>query len=227
MSNEVQQGVVKKVYDNTKNDRGGCSVYLEGVDGALYLNKPHKADDFQPGDHVRYEVSKKVGKGYAVSRIRVLAGDEIQPSAPVAAPAKEATKPAAQAASAPKNPVRTYDENARQSSIVTQSCQKVALGLLELLIRTEAITLGAAANKKHAVLLAYYNGLVYDLHKQAMEGPKAPTEAPDKAKPAVKGKAKAAPAAEQAEPDGGDADVDPNEDQGGLPDMESEMDELP
>src|ERR1700741_3717025 len=80
---EAQTGIVRKVFAND-GAKGGCSVYLEGVDGPLYCNKPYKASDFVEGGHIKYVVKKTAGKGYVVEKARMLEADELpaQPAQP-------------------------------------------------------------------------------------------------------------------------------------------------
>lgn len=209
---EVQEGKVRKVFANTKDKRGGCSVYIEGKDGALYCNAPYKAEDFPEGAIVEFVISKPAGKGYAVEKIRV------KPASPDS-PATSATVIASKAP--PKEqavPVQMRAEgfDERQRMIIVQSCQKVAVDMLKLYMEKEAFTLGAAVNKRKAVIDAFYNGLVYDLFQQVINGPVKLDGKPEDAKPEPKAKKPVK---------GKEADAEPESTNAG--DGDTDMDDLP
>lgn len=216
---EVQEGLVKKVYAND-GAKGGCTVYLEGVDGGLYCNKPYKAEDFPVGVVVEYVVKKPAGKGYAIEKIRVKPDQPREQQSPAATPSVPATSSSAKAeapTSAASHVVRSSvsADQERQRMIVMQSCQKVAVDMLKIYMEKEAFTLGAAVNKRKAVIDAFYNGLVYDLYTQVVNGVVPLEGRPEDAKPIPKAKKTAAVA----------TPADPTEE--GLADIGDDSDELP
>lgn len=194
---EVQEGIVRKVF---VSEKGGCSIYLEGGDGALYCNNPYKAEQFPVGSVVEFVVKKPVGKGYAIDKIRIkpeqpAIAKEARPADPVSAPI---TPPVA-----PTHAVRSSvsADAERQRMIIVQSCQKVAVDMLKIYMEKEAFTLGAAVNKRKAVIDAFFNGLVYDLVRQVENGPVALEGKPEDAKPVTKPKREAAAKPSETAPD--------------------------
>lgn len=218
---DAQEGIVKKVYQSDK-PRGGCTVYIQGVEGGLYCNAPNKAEDFNEGDTVRWIVKKPAGKGYAVDKIRVVTPEEMaerEQSAPKVV-ATATPPPAATTKAEPSYSVRSSAtaDSERQRMIIVQSCQKVAVDMLKIYMEKEAFTLGAAVNKRKAVIDAFFNGLVYDLYQQVVNGPVALEGKPEDAKPVPKAKkAKAAGSGAVEESPADSAEDDAVQDMDDLP----------
>lgn len=123
-------GQVFKVYEKTFSGKNNYSVKLENDPLYYRMNQKRFAGIAEPGNTVTFSAEM----------------NEDGKSARVTGELKKASGPAAAAA-----PVSTGN---RESSIHYQSARKDALVMVDLLIRTEALSLGKAPAKKAAIIEA-------------------------------------------------------------------------